>query len=780
MEESLLGAGRGVARGEDEEEELLWNELKDSPAPPFGSAGGVLGGGQERFSPSAGGPLPSLRAHIHLPAISTLFHDVVDSARASLPGGRRRDGDSGDAPPAGRVSHVPDAQGRVASLDAFLINLYNYYYHKGFWCIVVVELVSLLQGLFSVSLSSFALGCVQWDKILHCHHHPDEDGCSVRMEQFVSCRADSNGFLSLLSGFYFLMFMVYWVSRAFQLVGTLRDTRDMESFYRDRLHIDERQVQTVSWDEVVTRVLDLVNGANVPKNLRQLSSYKLQVDPALLSTPHDFARRIMRRENYLIACMNHALFQGSNLLPTSLQFLSTAHIMSSRNMECNLNICLVDQMFDADNNLAPSVVHNVEMLQKRFVIAGVINFVLTPFILLYRVSHFFFLSAQEWQMNRIYYFGTRRWSSYALWKFREYNELPHVLDARMARSYSLADRYLSMFPAGPFAIIAGGVSFCASALMAVLIAVSLVEESLLLETTLFDHQLLWYFTIATGVFALSRSFTTSASPFLIHGDCEEAMVQLSAETHYFPKEWRGQCHSFDVRDSFTTLFPYKAVLFAQECLSVIMAPYILCVSLPRLSREILLFLRSHSLVHPSTGAVCRFAEFDFKEYGNDPKMESSFINFKQNHPKWVGAQEGEALMQRLGKLKEEEMEKSMRMGDTMMYSSNMMSMSHQLMQSQAIQNALGGGAFGGGHMPQDNEFYWLEKVSSGCLASSDARGLLTCAACCHDTSSTSKASSLSLSWSRPRATARTVFRSRAWGRRRHTSERTSTVAFCVF
>lgn len=470
----------------------------------------------------------------------------------------------------------------------------------------------------------------------------------------------------------------------------------------------------MSWDEVVTRVLDLVNGTNVPKNLRQVSSYKLQIDPALLSTPHDFARRIMRRENYLIACMNHSLFQGANLLPTSLQFLSTAHIMCSRNMETNLNLCLVDQMFDADNNLAPSVVHNVEMLQKRFVIAGVINFVLSPFILLYRVSQFFFLSSQEWQMNRVYYFGTRRWSSYALWKFREYNELPHVLDARMARSYSLADRYLSMFPAGPLGIIAGGVAYCASALMAVLIGMSLVDDSLLKETSLYGHPLLWYITIATGIFALSRSFTTSASPFLVHGDCEEAMVQVSAETHYFPKEWRGRCHSFDVRDSFTALFPYKALLFAQECLSVVMAPYILCISLPRLSHDILLFLRSHSLVHPSTGAVCRFAEFDFKEYGNDPKMESSFINFKQNHPKWVGAQEGEALMQRLGKLKEEEMEKSMRMGDTMMYSSgNVMSMSHQLMQSQAIQTALGG-PFGGGYAPQENEFYWLEKVRTFC------------------------------------------------------------------
>jgi autophagy-related protein 9 len=243
--------------------------------------------------------------------------------------------------------------------------------------------------------------------------------------------------------------------------------------------------------------------------------------------------------------------------------------------------------------------------------------------------------------------------------------------------------------------------------MAVLIGLSLVDESLLLKTTLGGFPLIWYLSIATLVFATARTFTTTTSPFLVNGDSEEAMMQLSAETHYFPKDWRGRCESYDVRDEFLSLYPYKGVLLLQECLSVVLAPYILCVSLPRVAREILLFVRSHTLVLPQAGAVCRFAEFDFKEYGHDDKMERSFVNFKQNHPQWVGAQEGEALVQRLGQLKEEEMDKSMRMGDTMLYGSHLsMSMSQQLLQSQAIHTALGGGMM----TPQDNEFYWLEKL----------------------------------------------------------------------
>ncbi|KAJ0397975.1 hypothetical protein P43SY_003883 [Pythium insidiosum] len=626
-----------------------------------------------RTAQTAATPLPALRSNVHLPAISTLFQNIMESARSKLmgagepPSGAASQGGA-TAPTPVRSPGVPDELGRVANLDAFLINLYNYFYHKGFWCIAVVEVVSLFTGVFSLSLSSFLLGCVQWDELMACSKH-EIYGCKRDLSQFVMCRPKEPGVWNLVVGFYFFMFLIYWLFRALQLLGTLRDAREMATFYIQRLNIDDRQIQTITWDEVVTRLLGLVGNAQVPRQLKQISSYRLQIDPTLLATPHDVARRIMRRENYLIAFMNHAIFQESKLLPSCLQMASTARVMFSRNIEANLNICLISQMFDGEQKLSMAALNDVQLLQKRFVVAGVLNLVLTPFILLFRVFHFLSQSAQEWNANRALYLGSRRWSSYALWKFREYNELPHAFEARLARSYPLAEKYLAMFPAGLTAVVASGVSFCASSLMAVLIAVSLLEESILLEMTLWNRQLLWYLTIATGVFAISRSFSTQSSPFLVNGDCEEAMRQLSAETHYFPKEWHGQSHSYDVRDALLSLYPFKAILFAEEVLSVLMAPYILCVSLPNCTRELVLFIRSHTLTIPNVGAVCRFAEFDFKRYTNDPKMESSFINFKQNHPTWVGAEEGEALVQRLHTLKEEEMEKSMRLGDSVVYGS---------------------------------------------------------------------------------------------------------------
>ncbi|POM70425.1 Autophagy-related protein, partial [Phytophthora palmivora] len=133
MDESLLAANDDHA---EEEDELLWNELKDDHrAPPFGGPShqdSVLGG-HSSGSPPGAAPLPSLRVNVHLPAISTLFREVLGTAKAALPGAQRRANGQGDAPTNGRVSPVPDRYGNVANLDAFLITLYNYYYHKGFW-----------------------------------------------------------------------------------------------------------------------------------------------------------------------------------------------------------------------------------------------------------------------------------------------------------------------------------------------------------------------------------------------------------------------------------------------------------------------------------------------------------------------------------------------------------------------------------------------------------------------------------------------------------------------
>ncbi|OQR88297.1 autophagy-related protein [Achlya hypogyna] len=680
-----------------EDAEALWAELHGKPAPVSPDASPIAnlfkfaaparplsnirpptyeppGSPSVRRKKAAG---VDLRRHVNMPSLSAMTAGVFTS----------------------RGRHVPDASGRVESVDAFLTGLYNYYYHGGVACYVCKELVSLFNTLFTVTLSTFLLGCIDWSKLAGCHH-AEPHGCKQPLSAFVTFDFTRSLFATIVL-FYLLLFLGYWATRVVAFVAGARDALDMSTFYSERLRIDARQVQTMKWDEVLAQVFALL-----PSSKSNLSNYVLQVDPAALQTPLDVARRVMRKENYLIAFLNTPAFQVALPLPAWLPTMSS-HVLFSRNMEWNLHVCLLDHLLDGAGHLA---LRDAAVLEKRLVTIGILNLVLTPFLLLFRVIQFFLLSTQEWYVNKTSYLSARRWSPRALWTFREYNELPHVFDTRLGQAYPAAEAYLGLFPAGVVSILASGVSFCAGSIMGVLVALSVVEESILLEVELGNRQLLWYLTVATGAFAFARSFQTA--PRFVSGEsCEEAMERLAAETHYLPPEWKGHCHTYATRDALLALFPYKAVLFLEECVSVLLTPYLLCFALPPLAEDIVAFCHDHSTTLPGVGAVCRFAEFDFDAYGAEPKMESSFLNFKRNHPSWMGPAEGEALAADLSRFRGEELDKSLRLGDSLLESATLresifqstapLSLSHQLLQSQAIQMAVGG--------PQSSEYYWLQK-----------------------------------------------------------------------
>lgn len=239
MHQSLLAHGHH--HDEEEEDELLWNELKDDAADGANPHHHHHTHHRSTRESTGAANLPSLRAHVHLPAISSLFHSVVDSARGTFSGkpghgGRNDQQLPSEAADAASIwhSHAPDQLGRVRNLDAFLISLYNYFYHKGFWSIAVVELVALVTGLFSVVLSSFLMGCVQWHRVLECIHQTTVP-CEADLEEFVTCRVDDySSFATVLTAFYFAMFLGYWLFRVLALGGTLRDAHSMAAFYADR------------------------------------------------------------------------------------------------------------------------------------------------------------------------------------------------------------------------------------------------------------------------------------------------------------------------------------------------------------------------------------------------------------------------------------------------------------------------------------------------------------------------------------------------------------------
>ena len=90
-------------------------------------------------------------------------------------------------------------------------------------------------------------------------------------------------------------------------------------------------------------------------------------------------------------------------------------------------------------------------------------------------------------------------------------------------------------------------------------------------------------------------------------------------------------------------------IFLQELLSVLFAPLVLCISLPKSAEQIINFFREFTIHVNELGYVCSFAQYDFERHGNakygvpgaavedeyflskQGKMEKSFLNFKVKH-----------------------------------------------------------------------------------------------------------------------------------------------------
>ena len=237
---------------------------------------------------------------------------------------------------------------------------------------------------------------------------------------------------------------------------------------------------------------------------------------------------------------------------------------------------------------------------------------------------------------------------------REFNELPHAFDARIHASRDDANRYTEEFPAPLVTLLAGFVTFIVSSLVGVLLALSLINENILLFYRLpeadgdgWGFNLLWWLAMASTLLAVSRSFSTH-SPRTTQPDA--LLRGVAQHTHYMPDHWRRRGHTRDVYLQFARLYQYKLIILLQEFLGCVTTPILLIFVMPFRAAEILEFVRTFTVHVEGVGHVCSFALFDFARHGDvrygapvdapksqrsrDGKMEQAYLNFKSQHPTW--------------------------------------------------------------------------------------------------------------------------------------------------
>ncbi|EQK98489.1 Autophagy-related protein 9 [Ophiocordyceps sinensis CO18] len=525
----------------------------------------------------------------------------------------------------------------TSSLDGFMRDVYHYYEGGGLLCILCSNALWLLETLFVAVLLTFLTQCVDYTKV--------SQSKSLNEVVIKQCTRGMSGIWSF--GIWLYSFFFIW--KSVQYFFEIRRLIHIRDFFVYLLEIPEQDMQTVSWQDIVARIMTLRDqnpktAMNMPPNLRRFigSQAKERLDA------HDIANRLMRKENYLIAMINKDVLDLSLPLP-----LLRSRQLFSKTMEWYLHYGILDMAFNELGQVRQDFLRPdrrgllSQKLKQRLYFAGLLNLVFAPVVLAYVVIVYFFTYYNEYQKDPKLA-AARKYTALAEWKFREFNELPHIFYERLHMSFPFATRYIDQFPKRMTEEIARSIAFMSGAITAVLAVCTVLDSELFLgfEITK-DRTVLFYLGVFGGIWAMTRGMVSEETSVF---NPEYALRNVIEYTHYMPDHWNGRLHSFEVKQEFSELYKMKVVIFLEEVMGIITTPMLLLFSLPKCSEQIIDFFREFTIHVDGLGYVCSFAVFDFKkgvgraaqqERGRDVredyyltkhgKMAASYYGFLDNY-----------------------------------------------------------------------------------------------------------------------------------------------------
>lgn len=539
-------------------------------------------------------------------------------------------------------------------LDAFFARVYSYYKQRGFGSIVAQRVVDLMSSLFTIVVTTVLMACFDWRELQKCSDV--KESCHGFGNYTISPWEHVSFFKACVllgAGVSF----VYWIALAVTTIPVISQAYKTRAFYRNRLKMTTRDIQTAEWSEIVEKLKHL-----------QDSGYRLQINNAELNAL-TISQRIMRKDNYMIALMcMEVLPVGSpswraslglveaydarrptplGPSPTRRKFKDSNLYWLGQSLEFNLFQAIGNHVVDDKFQLNKKAM-NARAVRTRMYILALINLILTPLILVFSVIHFFLRYAEEFHSKKNY-LGPRFWSPHALWILREFNEMPHNFDRRIYSAVRPAERFLRLFPSPVPLVLARGAAFILGGLVAVLLVFGLVDDSVLLHVRVWDRNLLWYFAVLSAGLAASRALIPPPEEEFVFTSPNAHMRRTAALTHFLPEEWRRNSSSYDVRDKFSAMIPFRLALLLRELVSVICVPYVLAVVLPRYADDVAKFFYDNTVTREGLGDVCTFSLMDLKSNG-DPKWQAMLESERDRRKRQVDHEQDRATVLFDGKL----------------------------------------------------------------------------------------------------------------------------------
>lgn len=428
-----------------------------------------------------------------------------------------------------------------------------------------------------------------------------------------------------------VIFAILWVMALMGLVRRLPSLFRINQFYAEALSVSD--VTQHSWAEIVRRLV-------AAQQAHQF--FRMEPDVITITTTAEavpefdalfVANCLTRKDNFYIALYTHDIVDtrlfGVHFLPHSLHWCIDRCISATLFQKTDMMDSLERDKMRAD------------ALISMYRTIGVLALIAAPGILVYRLAMFVFRYADDLR-SRPQTMTARHWSNMAMFRLRDYCEVPALLHHRLALSYKPAAEYATMFPSPMAAISARFMTIVTGGIIAVLLLGSLVYDEQFLKANLVAHRSVswWLAMVVLAAMAFRSLIPNDYTAF----QPAEKLREVAQHVHHYPPEWRNQADSKATRDSFCRLFPYRIVSVLEELASVVLTPLILIAVLPKSALATARFINAHSTFVPIIGHVCNMAMFDRDNLYRDQsclsdslcrdqtttsKMQASVVHFRQ-------------------------------------------------------------------------------------------------------------------------------------------------------
>uniref|UniRef100_A0A6B2L269 Autophagy-related protein 9 n=1 Tax=Arcella intermedia TaxID=1963864 RepID=A0A6B2L269_9EUKA len=270
---------------------------------------------------------------------------------------------------------------------------------------------------------------------------------------------------------------------------------------------------------------------------------------------------------------------------------------------------------------------------------GVLGLLISPFVLVALLMYFFFKYGEQVKNSPGKVFGVREWSPLARWKFRDFNELPHLFEMRLKKSYDPANTYVDYFESYPLILLARFLSFILGSFVAVLLLGAVYDEQFLFLTHIGSRSALVVLGLLGTILAALREFIPPEHKVI---EPNKIMLDIATHTHYLPNHWVDSAHTTNIQGEFFTLYPYRAVLWLTELAGIVVSPIIMIISLPSNAEQIVEFFREYTEEETENVPMCKFGSFDVKQLANIDYVPPTQKNVSSVYKAKPGKQEVEA------------------------------------------------------------------------------------------------------------------------------------------